>query len=196
MPVATLLEIGDALLASPILIMQVTLNCDAALGAVTLLRERFGEHMLIGTGSVQCVDHLHDAIAAGAQFTMSNTLDLPTVEQALAEDFLHLPGVNTYAEARLAQQAGSKMVGLNVDDDRGPQLLQTVRSLLSEIEYMPLVGASDFCVREYRFAGAAAVCVSGSLVTGPDQPMDDLITKARRLRSAWLHADLPENRRS
>ena len=40
-------------------------------------------------------------------------------------------------------------------------------------------------VAEYARAGAAAVGVGSALVTGPDQPMDDLITRARRIRKAW-----------
>ena len=43
-------------------------------------------------------------------------------------------------------------------------------------------------VGDYIRAGAAAVGLGSALVTGPDQPMDDLIRRARAIRSAWKEA--------
>ena len=68
-PAQKLLQIGDALLAAPVLVMEVTLNTTGALEGITLLRERFGENMLVGAGTVRTVQQFRDAVAAGAQFT-------------------------------------------------------------------------------------------------------------------------------
>ena len=64
-PVQKLLEIGDALLASPVLVMEVTLNTTGALEGITIFRERFGDQMLIGAGTVRTVDQFDAALAAG-----------------------------------------------------------------------------------------------------------------------------------
>ena len=61
------LEIGDALLASPVLAMEVTMNTPGALDLIEMLRARFGDHMLIGAGTVRTVAQFHDAVSAGAQ---------------------------------------------------------------------------------------------------------------------------------
>jgi 2-dehydro-3-deoxyphosphogluconate aldolase/(4S)-4-hydroxy-2-oxoglutarate aldolase len=187
-PNAKLLEIGDALLASPVLVMEVTLNTTGALDGITLLRERFGDNMLVGAGTVRTVQQFRDAVAAGAQFTVSPNLDLATVEIALASDILHLPGVFTPTEAQQAFVAGCKMVKLFPSEVVGPKYLKAIRAPLDDIKFIPTGGITPENVGDYIRAGAAAVGLGSALITGPDQPMDDLIRRARAIRAAWKEA--------
>lgn len=187
-PTAKLLQIGDALLASPVLVMEVTLNTTGALEGISLLRERFGDKMLVGAGTVRNVQQFRDAVAAGAQFTVSPNLDMATVEAALAADILHLPGVFTPTEAQQAYVAGCKMVKLFPSDVVGPKYLKAIRAPLDDIKFVPTGGITPDNVGEYIRAGASAVGLGSALVTGPDQPADDLIKRARAIRSAWKEA--------
>jgi 2-dehydro-3-deoxyphosphogluconate aldolase/(4S)-4-hydroxy-2-oxoglutarate aldolase len=187
-PAPKLLQIGDALLASPVLVMEVTLNTTGALEGIALLRERFGEHMLVGAGTVRTVSQFRDAVAAGAQFTVSPNLDLATVEASLAADILHLPGVFTPTEAQQAFVAGCKMVKLFPSEVVGPKYLKAIRAPLDDIKFIPTGGITPDNVGDYIRAGAAAVGLGSALITGPDQPMDDLITRARAIRTAWKEA--------
>jgi len=187
-PNAKLIEIGDALLASPVLVMEVTLNTTGALDGITLLRERFGDKMLVGAGTVRTVAQFRDAIAAGAQFTVSPNLDMPTVDAALAGDILHLPGVFTPTEAQNAFVAGCKLVKLFPSEVVGPRYLKAIRAPLDDIKFIPTGGITPDNVGDYIRAGAAAVGLGSALITGPDQPMDDLIKRARAIRAAWKDA--------
>ena len=187
-PNAKLLEIGDALLASPVLVMEVTLNTTGALAGITLLRERFGDKMLVGAGTVRTVEQFHAAIAAGAQFTVSPNLDMATVQASLAADILHLPGVFTPTEAQQAYVAGCKMVKLFPSEAVGPKYLKAIRAPLDDIKFIPTGGITPDNVGEYIRAGASAVGLGSALITGPDQPMDDLIKRARAIRAAWKEA--------
>jgi 2-dehydro-3-deoxyphosphogluconate aldolase/(4S)-4-hydroxy-2-oxoglutarate aldolase len=187
-PNAKLLEIGDALLASPVLVMEVTLNTTGALEGITLLRERFGDKLLVGAGTVRTVQQFRHAIDAGAQFTVSPNLDLATVEAALAADILHLPGVFTPTEAQQAFVAGCKMVKLFPSEVVGPKYLKAIRAPLDDIKFIPTGGITPENVGDYIRAGAAAVGLGSALITGPDQPMDDLIRRARAIRTAWKEA--------
>src|SRR3954451_15683916 len=187
-PAAKILQIGDALLASPVLVMEVTLNTTGALEGITLLRERFGENMLVGAGTVRTVQQFRDAIAAGAQFTVSPNLDMATVEAALAADILHMPGVFTPTEAQQAFVAGCKLVKLFPSEVVGPKYLKAIRAPLDVIKFIPTGGITPENVGDYIRAGAAAVGLGSALITGPDQPMDDLIKRARAIRAAWKEA--------
>lgn len=187
-PAQKVIEIGDALLASPVLIMEVTLNTTGALDAIGLLRDRFGDHMLIGAGTVRTVAQFDDAVAAGAQFTVAPNLDMATVERAHARDILHLPGVFTPTEAQQAYVAGCKLVKLFPSEVVGPRYLKAIRAPLDDIKFIPTGGITPDNVGEYIRAGAAAVGLGSALITGPDQPMDDLITRARAIRAAWKAA--------
>ncbi|MCC6457803.1 MAG: bifunctional 4-hydroxy-2-oxoglutarate aldolase/2-dehydro-3-deoxy-phosphogluconate aldolase [Caldilineaceae bacterium] len=187
-PSQKLIEIGDALLASPVLVMEITLNTTGALAGITLLRERYGDKMLVGAGTVRTAAQFQDAVAAGAQFTVSPNLDIATVEASLAADILHLPGVFTPTEAQQAYVAGCKLVKLFPSDVVGPRYLKAIRAPLDDIKFIPTGGITPDNVGEYIRAGAAAVGLGGALVTGPDQPADDLIKRARAIRAAWKEA--------
>ncbi len=187
-PTAKLMEIGDALLASPVLVMEVTLNTSGALEGIALLRQRFGDQMLVGAGTVRTVDQFHEAVAAGAQFTVSPNLDMATVEASIAADILHLPGVFTPTEAQQAYIAGCKIVKLFPSEAVGPRYLKAVRAPLDDIQFIPTGGITPDNVGDYIRAGAAAVGLGSALITGPDQQMDDLIKRARAIRAAWKEA--------
>ncbi len=187
-PAQKLLEIGDALLASPVLVMEVTLNTTGALEGITILRERFGDQMLIGAGTVRTVDQFDAALAAGAQFTVAPNLDLATVARALDNDILHIPGIFTPTEAQTAYAAGCKVVKLFPSDIVGPSYLKALRAPLDDIKFIPTGGVTPDNVGDYIRAGAAAVGLGSALVTGPNQPADDLITRARAIRKAWKEA--------
>ncbi|NJN84338.1 MAG: bifunctional 4-hydroxy-2-oxoglutarate aldolase/2-dehydro-3-deoxy-phosphogluconate aldolase [Caldilineaceae bacterium] len=186
-PAAKVIEIGDALLASPVLVMEVTMNTPGALDVIALLRRRFGDNMRVGAGTVRTVEQFIAAVEAGAQFTVAPNLDMATVHESLRRDILHLPGVFTPSEAQNAFAAGCAMVKL-FPADIGPNYLKAIRAPLDDIKFVPTGGVTPDNVGDYIRAGASAVGLGSALVTGPEQPMDDLITRARRIRAAWKEA--------
>ena len=95
---AELCVIGDALLAGLLRVIEVTLNTRSALEAIATLRERFGEGMVIGAGTVRTRGQLESALAAGAQFTVAPNFDPATAARAQELNVLHLPGVFTPTE--------------------------------------------------------------------------------------------------
>lgn len=179
------LEIGDALLASPILAMEVTMNTPGALDLIEMLRARFGETMLIGAGTVRTLAQFDDAVAAGAQFTLAPGFTPAIVQRAQAVDTLHIPGVFTPSEIEEAWSLGCPLLKLFPADFGGPAYLKAVRAPLNDVALVPTGGVSAENAGAYRKVGAAALGVGSCLITGPEQPMADLITRARALRAAW-----------
>ena len=184
-PAQKILEIGDALLAAPVLVMEVTLNTPGALELIQMLRARFGENMYIGAGTVRTANQFDAAIAAGAQFTVAPGLNPAVVTQARKADILHVPGVYTATEAETACAAGSRLLKLFPANIGGPAYLKALRAPLDDIQFVPTGGIGPDNAAAWATAGAAALGVGSSLVTGPHQPMADLIQRARALRQAW-----------
>ena len=184
-PAQKILEIGDALLAAPVLVMEVTLNTPGALELIRMLRDRFGENMCIGAGTVRTVDQFDAATAAGAQFTVAPGLNPAVVTQARKADILHIPGVYTATEAEAACAAGSRLLKLFPANIGGPAYLKALRAPLDDVQFVPTGGIGPDNATAWATAGAAALGVGSSLVTGPHQPMADLIQRARALRQAW-----------
>jgi 2-dehydro-3-deoxyphosphogluconate aldolase / (4S)-4-hydroxy-2-oxoglutarate aldolase len=179
------LEIGDALLASPILAMEVTMNTPGALELIAMLRDRFGAHMLIGAGTVRTVAQFEDAVTAGAQFTLAPGFSPPVVERSQKQGILHIPGVFTPSEIEAAWAMGCPLLKLFPADFGGPAYLKALRAPMNDVALVPTGGVSAENAGAYAKAGAAALGVGSCLITGPDQPMADLITRARALRQAW-----------
>ena len=184
-PAHKVLEIGDALLAAPVLVMEVTLNTPGALDLIQMLRARFGINMNVGAGTVRTVEQFDAAAAAGAQFTVAPGLNPAVVARARKTDTLHIPGVYTATEAETAHAAGSRLLKLFPANMGGPAYLKALRAPLDDIQFVPTGGIGPENADAWAKAGAAALGVGSALVTGPDQSMADLIERARALRQAW-----------
>lgn len=183
-----LTEICDALMASPLLIIEVTLNTPGALEVISAVRQRFGEHALIGAGTVRTVAQFEAALEAGAQFTVAPNFDPATVARAHEQAVLHLPGVFTATEAQTALAAGCRMVKLFPADAGGPAYLKALRAPLDDIEFVATGGIDANNIDDYARAGAAAVGVGGSLIPKVGWSQAQIITQARILRLKWEQA--------
>jgi 2-dehydro-3-deoxyphosphogluconate aldolase/(4S)-4-hydroxy-2-oxoglutarate aldolase len=177
--------IAETLLAHDIPVVEVTLNTTAALESITHLRQKFGDWMLIGAGTVRTAEQFRSALDAGAQFTVAPNLDLPTVAQAQQADILHLPGVFTPSEVQQALVAGCSMVKLFPSEIVGPRYLKALRAPLDDVDLVPTGGINPENVADYVEAGAVAAGIGSALVTGPTQALPDLAARAKTLRAAW-----------
>ncbi len=180
-----IIEIGDALLAAPVLVAEVTLNSAGALNAIADLRGRYGDNMLVGAGTVRTAAQFDEAVAAGAQFTVAPNFDAETVQRAVAQDVLHLPGIFTATEAQMALAAGSTLLKLFPSDAMGPGYLKALRAPLSDVEFVPTGGIDVDNIGEYARAGAVAVGIGSALIPKQDWSAQAIITKARALIEAW-----------
>ncbi|MCB9148427.1 MAG: bifunctional 4-hydroxy-2-oxoglutarate aldolase/2-dehydro-3-deoxy-phosphogluconate aldolase [Caldilineaceae bacterium] len=183
-PLEEILEIGDALLAAPAPVMEVTLNSANALEAIGALRSRFGDNMLVGAGTVRTAEQVDQAVAAGAQFIVAPNFDPEAVARSLAHGILHLPGIFTPTEAHNAFMAGCRIVKLFPSDVVGPRYLKALRAPLNDIEFIPTGGISVDNIADYARAGAVAVGMGSSLIPNKWNAAD-IISTARLLRERW-----------
>ncbi len=184
-PIATLLEIGDALLASPILAMAVTRPSTHALDGVNLLRQRFGEHMLIGCDMVSSLEQAGAAVAAGAQFLLTPHLEPALLRYAAERDVLCLPGVFTRRELLRALAADCHSVAFYASESHGAALLEGLTRPLTPLRILARGAVTLSNIGDYARAGAGAVGIGAELILGVDQSMTDLILRARQLRKLW-----------
>jgi 2-dehydro-3-deoxyphosphogluconate aldolase/(4S)-4-hydroxy-2-oxoglutarate aldolase len=88
-----------------------------------------------------------------------------------------------------AHAAGSRLLKLFPANVGGPAYLKALRAPLDDIQFVPTGGIGPENAAAWAKAGAAALGVGSALVTGPHQPMADLIERARALRQAWQAGD-------
>jgi 2-dehydro-3-deoxyphosphogluconate aldolase/(4S)-4-hydroxy-2-oxoglutarate aldolase len=66
---------ADALINGGIRLLEVTLNTESALEAISRWRERFAGQVYIGAGTVLDMEMAQQSLDAGAQFLISPNLD-------------------------------------------------------------------------------------------------------------------------
>lgn len=164
--------------------MEITMNSTNALSAISDLRKRYGENMLIGAGTVRTAAQLDEAVEAGAQFTVAPNFDRASVERAKALGVLHLPGIFTPTEAQNAYEAGCRVLKLFPSDSVGPGYLKAMRAPLNDIEFVPTGGINVDNIKSYAQAGAVAVGLGSSLIPRKWSSAE-IISRARQLRTNW-----------
>lgn len=183
-----ILEIGRALLAARVPVMEVTLNTSNALESIKELRARFGADLLVGAGTVRSVDQVDLALNAGAQFLVSPNFDPDSVAYSQRRDVLHVPGVFTATEAQNAFVAGCRMLKLFPSEVLGPKYLKALRAPLNDVDFVPTGGISVENLAEYVRAGAVAVGIGSELIRGSQQSIEEITLRAAALRKAWEQA--------
>ena len=187
LPNTRLLEIADALLASPILAVQIVPNGPNTLDTVKAFRERAGDNMLVGLDRVETLVELYDAIEAGAQFASSGgDFHLPLFAYAKKNDFMFIPTVHSPGQTMLCSRAGA--LWQKIRDDIDVDGLEGMLERSAEMNYEPryIINQIETGNIEAAFeTGAKMVCVN-DIYVDEDQPMSDIILRAREARSIWL----------
>jgi hypothetical protein len=189
LPERRILEIVDALLAAPVPAVEIIPNGPRTLDTLETLRRRAGDLMLVGAGRVESLEELDAVMAAGAQFgSTSADFSLPLLAHARKHNFLWFPTVHAPGQTLIAARAGAlwqkirddlDVEGLEGLQERADMAGYPVRYIVNQIS------ADD--VDAARAAGASLVCVN-DIYTDADQPMADLITRARTAMRLWESA--------
>ncbi|MEF2965998.1 bifunctional 4-hydroxy-2-oxoglutarate aldolase/2-dehydro-3-deoxy-phosphogluconate aldolase [Paenibacillus sp. M1] len=156
--------VAGALSRGGIVFTEVTMNTEGALDMIYSWREKFGERMRIGAGTVLDLGAAKEAVRAGAEYLISPHLDEKVVDYALAQGIGVFPGAMTPTEIIAAWKAGATAVKLFPMATLGVGYLREVRASLSHIPMLATGGVRLDNIREFLSAGATAVGLGGYLV--------------------------------
>jgi 2-dehydro-3-deoxyphosphogluconate aldolase / (4S)-4-hydroxy-2-oxoglutarate aldolase len=186
-PLADIVRVGDALLASPVLAVEVG-GGPARLQQVADLYQRANSHMIIGAGGVETAVDAVPLIQAGAQFITSPMLDVAIKAICQQHEILYIPGIISAVAAQLAFRAECRMIRLFTGGPTGPDFVQALRHTEPEQEVLVACDIEMEQIGRYVAAGASALMVGKPLYRDVDQPMSDIINQARQLQRAWAEA--------
>jgi 2-keto-3-deoxy-6-phosphogluconate aldolase len=186
---ATLIEIGDALLAAPLPVVAIAPGSRHPWDALADLSVRLSPHLLLGAGLLATPAQVHAALTAGAQFVLTPRHD-PTIAAACAAvGAAYLPGVQTPAQL-YAAQAGGAAGALHFPACRkGTEGCAALRAADPTAILIALGGIAPEEIGAYQRAGATAVAVRGVLAPKSRWVMADLIRQVRKIR---LNLDSPD----
>src|SRR5688572_31100408 len=100
----------DAIREGGISILEITMTVPGAVGVIEQVSKRYGDETLVGAGTVLDGETARACILAGAQFVVSPSLNLETIETCRRHGIAVMPGALTPTEVVHAWSAGADFV--------------------------------------------------------------------------------------
>lgn len=159
-----LIAAADAIKAAGVRVIEVTMTTPGALAVTGEAKQRYGQDVLFGAGTVLDAETARAAILAGADFVVAPNLDLDTVALCNRYGVPVIPGCYTPTEMIAAWQAGADMIKLFPASVGGPDLVKAILAPLPQLEIVPVGGVDLSTAAEFIRKGAVALGVGSSLV--------------------------------
>jgi 2-dehydro-3-deoxyphosphogluconate aldolase/(4S)-4-hydroxy-2-oxoglutarate aldolase len=171
---------------------EITMTVPGAIHALEKLADRFGGKLILGAGTVLDPETARACMLAGAEFFVTPSLRLSTIEMAKRYSKVICPGALTPTEVLAAWEAGADVVKIfpcgNVG---GPKYIKALKGPFPQIEMIPTGGVNLETTGDFLKAGACAVAVGGELVdakTVMEGRFDIIENRARQYLAAIAKA--------
>jgi 2-dehydro-3-deoxyphosphogluconate aldolase/(4S)-4-hydroxy-2-oxoglutarate aldolase len=159
------IRVIEAIRAGGLSILEITMTVPRALEVIEQVANRYGDEVLVGAGTVLDPDTARACIQAGAQFVVSPSLNIQTIELCRRESVAVFPGALTPTEVVTAWQAGADVVKVfPCSAVGGAKYLASLKAPLPQIELIPTGGVSLATAKDFIAAGAFALGVGADLV--------------------------------
>jgi 2-dehydro-3-deoxyphosphogluconate aldolase/(4S)-4-hydroxy-2-oxoglutarate aldolase len=175
-----LIAAADAIKAGGVQVIEVTMTTPGALTVIEEAKQRYGESVLFGAGSVLDNETARAAILAGADFVVAPTLKVAMVALCNRYSVPVVPGIFTPTEALTAWEAGADMVKLFPASVGGPRLVKAILAPLPQLEIVPVGGVGMETAADFIRSGAAALGVGSALVNRAVLEAGDMDELTRR----------------
>ena len=178
--------VGEALVLAGIRIIEVPLNSPDPFDSIARLARRFGDHTLIGAGTVMRPDQVAGVADAGGRLIVTPHAAPDLVRAAKSHGMQAAPGFFTPAEAFALLDAGADALKLFPAEAASPAVLKALRAVLpSGTAVLPVGGMVASTIPAWRAAGAAGFGI-GSAIYKPGDTAGIVAVKARSLMDAVM----------
>jgi 2-dehydro-3-deoxyphosphogalactonate aldolase len=171
--------IGEALCDGGIRIIEVPLNSPDPLKSIELLAKRFGEHVLVGAGTVLEPTDVGRVLDVGGRIIVSPDTNVDVIAATASIGLVSSPGYFTPSEAFTAIRAGATTLKLFPAEAATPAVLKAQLAVLpKDIPVLAVGGVKPDNMRPWLDAGAAGFGLGGGLYKAGQSPAETL-KKAR-----------------
>ncbi len=159
------LQSVEAIYNGGVLAAEITMTVPGALKALEKLADKFGDKIILGAGTVLDPETARTCMLAGAQFFVTPSLKVATIEMARRYSKVICAGALTPTEVLTAWEAGADVVKVfPANCMGGPRYLKALKGPLPQVEMIPTGGVNLETAGDFLKAGACAVAVGGELV--------------------------------
>jgi len=153
----------DALVAGGITGIEITYSTPNAEEVVRELAQKYGDHILLGMGTLTKPTQVDTAMSAGATFLVSPVCEPILVRAMVSSGLLVMAGALTPTEIFQAYSLGSDVVKVFPGSLTGPAYIKAIKGPFPHIPVMPTGGVNESNVKEWFAAGVVAVGAGSEL---------------------------------
>lgn len=179
---------AEAVYRGGILCVEITMTVDGAIRALEAVANQFGDEVILGAGTVLDPETARICMLAGAQFFVTPSLNVKTIEMAKRYSKPIYPGALTPTEILTAWEAGADGVKVfPCSAVGGAKYIKALKGPFPQIDLVPTGGVNLETIADFLQAGAAAVGVGGELVdaaTCKEGTYELFTERARKFREA------------
>lgn len=158
------IPLAEALAEGGVRGIEFTLTNRQSLEVIAPAQDRVDGTAVVGMGTVVDAVSAKEAIAAGAQFLVTPTLEVDVVTAAAPAGVPVMMGALTPTEVYAAWRGGAELVKVFPARLGGAPYVRDVLAPLPQLRLVPSGGVDLSSVAAYIRAGAVAVAVGGALV--------------------------------
>src|SRR6478609_4770726 len=155
----------DAMYKGGVRAAEITMTVPGAIRALEKLADQFGDKIMLGAGTVLDPETARICMLAGAQFFVTPSLRISTIEMCKRYSKVICPGALTPTEVLTAWESGADVVKVfpcgNVG---GAKYIKALKGPFPQIEMIPTGGVNLDTAADFLKAGACAVAVGGELI--------------------------------
>ncbi len=157
------MQMVDALLAGGIKGIEITYSTPNAEAVVAKLKQKYGNELLLGMGTLTKPEQVTSARAAGAAFLVSPICNPELVTAMASSGLVSMAGALTPTEVFQAYSLGSDVVKVFPGSLTGPGYIKALKGPFPYIPMMPTGGVSESNVKDWFAAGVVAVGAGSEL---------------------------------
>lgn len=156
--------LAKALVDGGIKAIEITMDTENALQAITDVRKALGKDIAVGAGTVLDPETGRVAMLAGAQFLVAPTLNVDLIRLGNRYGRMVVPGCMTPTEIQQACEAGADVVKIFPAGVVTARFFKDVLGPLDHVTLMATGGISVENAKEYRQKGVDLLGVGGNLI--------------------------------
>ena len=157
-------KVAEAFLEGGLNVIEVTFSVPNAVDVVRSLTEKYGDDVIIGTGTVLDTETARAAILAGSEFIVSPIFSRELIEISRRYARPCFPGAVTPTEILNAYQWGADAVKVfPASSFGGASYIKNVRGPLPQIPLIPTGGVNLDTAEAFIKAGVFALGVGGAI---------------------------------
>lgn len=158
------IRVIDAIAGGGLPTVEITMTVPGAISIIEALHKRDAS-LVVGAGTVLDAETARACILAGAQFIVSPSLNLGTVEMCRRYSVAVMPGALTPTEVVTAWQAGADVVKIfPCGAMGGASYIKALRAPFPQIPLLPTGGVSMNNAADFIRAGSMALGVGSDLI--------------------------------